>query len=115
MLSTTLLRSLTNASTPCKLFPSRYRSVIEGLAAKATEKGTETTRECYEIAKSLQKDRKRKRGEDATKEDGAFDESMFEKDDGAADEMDCDDNSSQKKNTTSKKKKGKKKKARKVW
>ena len=93
-----------------------YLVVIEGLAAKATEKGTETTRECYEIAKSLQKDRKRKHGEDETEDDDVFDESMFEKDGGADDEMDCDEDSSKKKKkTASKKKKGKKKKARKVW
>ena len=100
-------------SPPLKL--SLHLSVIEGLASKATEKGTETTRECYEIAKSLQKDRKRKRGENETEEDDVFDESMFEKDNGTDDEMDCDEDSSKKKKTAPKKKKGKKKKARKVW
>jgi len=99
---------------------SWYHPVIEGLAKKATIKGIETTRECYEHAKSLKKDLKRKRGKDADEDDDdeEFDESKFEKDDGAADAMDCDDNnaSKNKKKTTSKTKKGgKKKKARKVW
>ena len=101
-------------------FPNYQHPVIEGLAAKASDKGIETTRECYEHAKSLKKDRKRKRGEDEGEDDGDFDESKFVKDDGS-DAMDYDDDDGaskkkKKKKTTSKKKKGgKKKKSRSVW
>ena len=73
---------------------------------------------CYEHAKSLKKDRKRKRGADEGEDDEEFDESKFTKDDGDTDEMDCDENASKKKKkkTTSKKKKGgKKKKSRSAW
>ena len=107
----------------CRSSPSLsciYDTVIEGLTKKATEKGVETTRECYEHAKSLKKDRKRKRGDDVAEDDEDFDESKFEKDNGDDDAMDSDDGANKKKKkekTTTKKKKGgkKKKKSRSAW
>ena len=105
----------------CRSSPSLfciYNTVIEGLAEKASEKGIETTRECYEHAKSLKKDRKRKRGDDEAEDDEEFDESKFEKDGHDDDAMEADDGADKKKKkktTTKKKKGGKKKKSRSAW